>query len=86
MTVGDVGARTGEGGGTCGQRSLRQDGNGGRGRTRWEEIDDPDLAGSGDMVREELEALVRHLEQPVRVGHDAVAVDDEEGEAASISG
>ena len=36
------------------------------------------------MVREELEALVRHFEQPVRVGHDAVAVDDEEGETAGV--
>ena len=53
-------------------------------RTCGDEIDHPDDAGGGDAVGEDLEALVGHLEQPILVGEDAVAVDDEEGETAGV--
>ena len=52
--------------------------------TWWEKVNEPDDARSRDAVREQLEALVRHLEEPVRVRHDAVAVDDEQGQAPSV--
>ena len=53
-------------------------------RTGRDQVDKPNLACSGNVVREELEALVCHLEELVGVGEDAVAVDDEEGEAACV--
>ena len=55
-------------------------------RTCGDEIDHPDNTCSGDAVGKDLEALVGHLEQPILVGEDAVAVDDEEGETARVPG
>lgn len=54
--------------------------------TGGEDIDEPYTSAAADAVGENVYALIRKAQERVVAGFDLMAINDEEGEATSISG